>query len=135
MIDYKGLLYYAGTHLRIIFARPRGQNLHAKEFLDSLEDKSLLKLDRVLKRLADYGKVKNKEQFRSVGEDLWEVKEPGGKRLVGYFLGAGHFVLTHGFQKRGGGRAANKFPPEERDRAIRIRQEFEFKCIVRGSSK
>ena len=136
MIDYKELLYYSGTRLRIIFARSKSKSLRSKDFLDSLESDSLMKLDRVLKRLEDYGKVFNTEQFKTIGDDLWEVKEPGGKRLIGYFRPA-HFVLTHGFEKRGGGRSANKVPAEEKERANRIREEFEFefKRMVRGSSK
>jgi hypothetical protein len=33
--------------------------------------------------------------------------------------------LTHGFNKRGGGKSANKFPPIELDRALQIKEEFE----------
>jgi len=82
-----------------------------------------------LKRLGDYGKVVNKQQFRSVGESLFEVKG-GAWRLIGYFI-PNHFVLTHGFKKRGGGKAANKFPSNQKKRALKIKQDFEplFKSI------
>lgn len=136
MIDYRKLLYYAGTRLRVIFACTAAGDRLGQDFMDALDVNTWGKIDRVLKRLADQGRISNTELFRKVGSDLWEVKEGGGKRLVGYFM-AGHFVITHGFEKRGGGKAANKFPSEERERAERIRREFEmvFNRINRERSK
>ena len=132
---YKGLLYWSGKMLRICFARCFNGNIPAKEFLDFAKTEGVStwgKLDRVLKRLSDYGRIRNKEQFRPVGDGLFEVKEGGGKRMVGYFS-CGHFILTHGFEKRGGGKSSNKFPENERERALRIRSEFEieFAKIIR----
>jgi len=130
------LLYCSGKMRRIFFARSSNGDIPAKEFLDSAKRGSVAtwgKLDRILKRLSDFGQIRNKEQFRPVGDDLWEVKEGGGKRLVGYFSYS-HFILTHGFEKRGGGKASNKFPPTERERALRIKSEFEMELtrMIRG---
>lgn len=132
----KELLYCQGKMRGICFARSFNRSIPAKEFLDSAKAESVNtwgKLDRILKRLSDYNQIRNKEQFMPVGDDLWEVKEGGGKRLVGYFSHC-HFILTHGFEKRGGGKASNKFPDTERERALRIRREFEmeFTNMMRG---
>lgn len=121
-ISYKELIYYHGQILRIIFAVTVNGKIRAKDYFESINPTDWGKLDRVLKRLGDKGRVINKEKFRSVDGGLFEVK--GGKnRLVGYFL-AGHFVLTHGFEKRGGGKK-EKFPDNERERAIGIKKEFD----------
>lgn len=137
MPNDKGLLYYDGKCRKIFFAKAHGGSIPAQEFLEEIKNAAeWSKLDRVLTRLGDYGQIRNEEQFRSIGDDLYEVKEPGGKRLIGYFR-AGHFIVTHGFKKRGGGKAANKVPPEERARAIRIREEFEleFQRIIKEPKK
>ena len=73
--------------------------------------------------MGDNGRIVNIEQFRPIGDKLYEVKG-GARRLVGYFI-PGHFVLTHGFNKRGGGKSANKFPKTQRQKAIRIKEDFD----------
>lgn len=131
-MKYKDILYYKGPRIRIIFAAIQKDSMPAKEYFDARIPADWTKLDRILKRLGDYGKVINKEQFRSVGDGLFEAKA-GKRRLVGYFV-PDHFVLTHGFDKRGGGKSANKFPPGERKRALSIKLDFEplFKQMIKG---
>ncbi len=120
------LIYYTGNRLKIVFATKQNESCPAKEFLDSIGPPDWGKLDRILKRLADYGKINNIQQFRKIDNTLFEIKG-GPRRLVGYFL-PGHFVLTHGFEKRGGGRAANKFPKSEIQKAKNIKEEFDAFC-------
>jgi hypothetical protein len=122
-IKYDDIVYFKGSKILIIWALTPKNSMPAKEFLDEMVPPDWGKLDRILKRLGDYGQIRNKQQFRSVGGSLFEVKG-GVRRLVGYFI-PGHFVLTHGFSKRGGGKSANKFPPKERKRALKIKQDFE----------
>ena len=134
MPDYGELLYYKGARLKIVFAMTSGGDTPGKDFfLKDTKPPAWGKLDRILKRLGDFGVINNIEQFRPVGNGLHEVKEGGGRRLVGYFL-PGHFIITHGFHKRGGGKSANKFPDTERERALGIRAGFEphFQRIIRS---
>ncbi len=133
-IKYKDIIYYRGSKLTIIFAATMKDSMPAKAFLDAIGPPDWGKLDRILHRLGDYRRVINKEQFRSVGDRLFEIKG-GARRLVGYYI-PDHFVLTHGFEKRGGGKAANKFPKKERKRALKIKQEFKqvFKNMGKGGN-
>ena len=123
MTSYKDMLYYPGAVKTILFASTNNGKMPAKIYFDSIGPPDWSKLDRILKRLADHGHVRNTEQFRSVGDNLYELKG-GGFRLLGFFKG-GQFVLTNGFEKRGGGKSANRVPPSERKKALRIRSEFE----------
>lgn len=117
--------YYSGKILKIIFAMTSNNKMPAKDYFELIRPPDWGKLDRILRRLGDHGRIKNKEQFRSVNDGLFEVK--GGKfRLVGYFL-PGMFILTHGFEKRGGGKKANKFPDKERKKALEIKSNFKLK--------
>jgi hypothetical protein len=133
-IKYNDVVYFRGSRILIIWASTTTGSMPAKEFLDATVPPDWGKLDRILKRLGDYGQVRNKQQFRTVGESLFEVKG-GVRRLVGYFI-PDHFVLTHGFSKRGGGKSANKFPQKERKRALKIKQDFEllFKNMRKGGN-
>lgn len=131
-MKFKDILYYKGTRIKIIFAATPTNSMPSKEYLEERIPAEWAKLDRILKRLGDFGKVKNKQQFRSVGDGLYEAKA-GIRRLVGYFV-PNHFVLTHGFNKRGGGKSANRFPSKERKRALNIKLDFEplFKNMIKG---
>lgn len=55
------------------------------------------------------------------------------KRLAGYFI-PGHFVLTHGFEKRGGGKA-DKFPSSEMQKALNIKNDFDNFCLQYDGGK
>ena len=129
---YKDIIYYTGKILKIVWAVDSNDNINGKDYFESIGVPNWSKLDRILHRLADKGKIINKQQFRSVGDGLFEVKG-GAERLVGFFM-PGHFAVTHGFSKRGGGKSANKFPENQRDKALRIRKEFRviFKKMKKG---
>lgn len=131
-MKYKDILYYKGRRIRIIFAATPNGSMPAKEYFNARIPAEWSRLDRILQRLGDFGKVKNTEQFRSVGDGLYEVKA-ARRRLVGYFV-PDHFALTHGFDKRGGGKSANKFPPKERKRSLNLKSKFEplFKKMIKG---
>lgn len=118
-------VYYTGKYLTIVFAQKQNGTCPAKEFLDSIGPPDWGKLDKIITRLADRGKIHNTQQFRKIETPIYEIKG-GNKRLVGYFK-PGHFVLTQGFEKRGGGKS-DKFPPSERKKALNIKEEFEANC-------
>lgn len=122
------LVYYTGKYLKIVFAQKRNGTCPAKEFLDSIGPPDWGKLDRIIKRLADKGKIYNIQQFRKIEPQIYEIKG-GSKRLAGYFK-PGYFVLTHGFEKRGGGKS-DKFPPSEKQKVTNIKKEFDDYCIGR----
>ena len=133
MKNYRNTVYYAGAKFKILYAQTNNGRMPAKVFFDSIGKPDWGKLNRVLKRLANRGTVKNKELFRNIGDGLFEVK--GGKcRLIGFFK-AGVFVLTNGFDKRGGGKAANRVPDKERRKALRIKTEFEASIPIIISNK
>ena len=75
---------------------------------------------RVIKRLADEGKVANREQFKRIeGTDFYEFKN-FQIRMPCYFHAGGRLILTHGFMKK-----KDWISPEEIDRMKRIRDEYE----------
>lgn len=122
------IVYYKGKCLTVVFAQKQNGTCPAKDFLDAVGPPDWGKLDRIIKRLADTGKIYNTQQFRKIETLIYEVKG-GSKRLAGYFK-AGYFVLTHGFEKRGGGKS-DKFPSSEKQKAYNIKKEFDDYCLGR----
>jgi phage-related protein len=92
----------------------------AKKFLNNLSKDDREKILRVIKRMADEGKVANREQFKKIeSEDFFEFKN-SQIRMPCYFHAAGRLIITHGFIKKG-----DRIRPEEIDRMKRIRDEYE----------
>lgn len=111
---------YQGKFHAIELAVTANGRCPAKKFLDSLSKEDREKILRVIKRLADAGKVSNREQFKKIeGEDFFEFKN-FQVRMPCYFHGTGRVIITHGFIKKGAW-----IRPEEIERMKRIRDEYD----------
>jgi hypothetical protein len=111
---------YKGNFHTIELAVTANERCPAKKFLNGLSKDDIGKILRVIKRLADEGKVTNREQFKKIeGEDFFEFKN-SQIRMPCYFHAGGRLIITHGFIKKG-----DWIRPEEIDRMKRIRDEYE----------
>jgi hypothetical protein len=111
---------YQGKFHTVELAVTANGRCPAKKFLDGLSKDDREKILRVIKRLADEGKVINREQFKKIeGEDFFEFKN-FQIRMPCYFHADGRVIITHGFPKKEG-----SIKPEEIDRMKRIRDENE----------
>ena len=91
-----------------------------KKFLDGLSKLDREKILRIIKRLANEGKVANRQQFKKIeGEEFFEFKN-FQIRMPCYFLADGRVIITHGFIKKG-----DSIGPEQINRMKRIRDEYE----------
>ena len=91
-----------------------------KKFLDGLSKVDREKILRIIKRLADEGKLANREQFKKIeGENFFEFKN-FQIRMPCYFHADGRVIITHGFLKKG-----DSIEPEQIYRMKRIRDEYE----------
>jgi hypothetical protein len=116
----KGEVLYRGRFHTIELAITANGRCPGKKFLDGLSKEDREKILRVIKRLADAGKVVNREQFKKIeGEEFFEFKN-FQIRMPCDFQGAGRLIITHGFMKKEAG-----IRPEEIDRMKRIRHEYE----------
>ncbi len=88
----------------------------AKKYLESLVKEDRFRLEALFERMATFGKVKNKEKFRKLEDEIWEFKS-GQHRLL-CFQVSNRWILTHGFLKKSG-----KTPRKEIERAIVIMRE------------
>ena len=69
-------------------------------------------------RLAELGRINNKEQFKKLGDQqehaIWEFKR-GQVRFLGGFAPHGQFLIAHGLRKK-----RDKHRVEDLERAARI---------------
>ena len=85
-------------------------------FIEGLDDSDQRKLDTLFRRLAETGKIFNREQFKLVNGQIFEFKRYQVR--VGCFQIENRWLLTHGFIKK-----QHKWPKAELTRADRIRAE------------
>lgn len=88
----------------------------AKEFIRGLNDAEQRKLDVLFQRMADTGRIFNKEQFKQVEGKIYEFKRHQVR--IGCFQMGRRWLLTHGFRKK-----SKKWPRSEIERAQRIMNE------------
>ncbi len=91
-------------------------SMPAKEFVEGLDESDQRKLVTLFRRLADTGKIFNREQFKLVDGNIFEFKR--FQVRVGCFQVGSRWLLTHGFIKK-----QDRWPEAELERANRIRNE------------
>jgi phage-related protein len=88
----------------------------SQEFLCSLSEKKLRSINVLFRKIADFGRNTNEEQFKKVEGEIWEFKR--GQIRIGCFQVGSRWILTHGFIKK-----QDKWPRTQIERAERIRKE------------
>lgn len=90
----------------------------AQEFLDRLPPEKRAKILALIRRLADDGRIANRQKFKKIEDtDFFEFKG-SQTRVVCYFLPERRLVITHGFIKK-----QDRIPAPELRRAARLRAE------------
>ena len=111
---------YKGQFYKVELAITANGRCPGNKFLDSLSKLDREKILRIIKRLANEGKVANRQQFKKIeGEEFFEFKN-FQIRMPCYFHADGRVIITHGFIKKG-----DSIEPEQIDRMKRIRYEYE----------
>jgi phage-related protein len=112
------IIIYNGSLFAVEGAISANGECESKDFLDALGETERAKILKIIKRLANFGVVQNREQFKKVEGEIWEFKE-FQRRILMYYLPNRRIVLTHGFIKKG-----DRIPRSEIERANTIRHEY-----------
>jgi phage-related protein len=88
-----------------------------QEYFLALPDGVRAKAERLLRRMADIGRITNPDLFRPEGDGIYCFK-PYGHRFACFFDGL-DVVVTHGFKKQG-----QKMPKNEFTRAASVRRQY-----------
>jgi phage-related protein len=99
-------------------------------FVRTLDELNFKQLAVLFSEIQRNGLPKNKEKFRSLGDDVFELKTRNGARIA-CFLGGSQLpkslVLTHGFLK-----GTAKILQREKQRAVQWHREF---CLIKDINK
>jgi hypothetical protein len=88
----------------------------AEEFIQSRDPSDQAKLAALFRRLADFGRIDNRQKFKKVEGDIFEFKS--FQIRIGCFQSGRTWFLTHGFVKK-----QDRWPKSELERAQTIRKE------------
>jgi Phage derived protein Gp49-like (DUF891) len=110
MAETDDSLVYAGAWGEIRYAPRKDKSMPAKDFYLGLSKGDQSKLNTLFVRMADHGKISNRQKFHRVEDDIWEFK-CFRIRISCYQVGRCWYLL-HGFEKKG-----DYWPPGELIRA------------------
>ena len=102
----------------------RGKSV-SLEYLESLEEEDQAKLFELMKLMGNTGIIKNKTKFRNEGDKIYAFK-PQPHRFLCFFFEGQKIIVTNGFHKK-----ADKLPQNEKDRALRLKADYETR-VKRG---
>ena len=94
----------------------------AKDFLNSLDIKMMVKMTRVIAILQINGPALREPYSKPLGDGMFELRAQVASdisRVLYFFLAGRRIVLTHGFIKK-----TDKTPPNEIERAKNYRGEY-----------
>ena len=97
----------------------------ALDYFESLDDVNQMKLLGLFELIGNTGEIRNKEKFRYEDDKIYAFK-PQPHRFLCFFYTGHKIIVTNAFHKK-----ADKLPPNEKDRAIRFKGDFETR-IKRG---
>ena len=103
----------------------------ALDYFNQLPNGDASKMQVLFNRLAEFGRINNKEQFKKLGDQrehaIWEFKR-NQVRFLGGFAPYGQFLIAHGLRKK-----RDKHRVEDLERAARILTEHSNWKILGGS--
>ncbi len=91
------------------------------EYFESLDEDEQVKLLTLFKLIGNTGAIKNKTKFRSEGDKIYAFK-PKPHRFLCFFFSGKKIIVTNAFHKK-----TDKLPPQEKDRALKYKEDYELR--------
>lgn len=119
MVDIEVLM--DGEEL-ILYALVVNKKRLIRDFIDGLEVDDKKQVVNSLKQRANRSQIHNQQHFRSLGDDIFELKTRNGIRILCFWAGKSKLVLTHGFFK-----PPPKTLKQEKEKALKWLKEYREK--------
>ncbi|TAK78086.1 MAG: type II toxin-antitoxin system RelE/ParE family toxin [Gammaproteobacteria bacterium] len=123
--DHKEYIAFEGEKFTIEwYFNNRGKSI-SLDYLESLDEEEQAKLFELFKLIGEVGVIKNKTKFRNEGDKIYAFK-PQPHRFLCFFFKEQKIIITNGFHKK-----TDKLPKNEKDKALKIKSDYELR-IKRG---
>jgi phage-related protein len=119
MVDIEVLL--DGEEL-ILYALVVNNKRLLRNFIEGLDESNKKQVVNLIQQRADRAQIHNQQHFRSLGDDIFELKTRNGVRILCFWSGTNKLVLTHGFFK-----PHSKVLKQEKEKALKWLKEYQEK--------
>jgi len=117
-MDDKSFLIYKGEKYILEWYCDKYGKSVAKEFFLNASEDLQRKFLILSKKMGDFGKIFDVTKFRYEGDGIYAFK-PQPDRYLSFFTVGRKIIITNGFRKN-----TDKLPKNEKDLALRYRQEY-----------
>jgi phage-related protein len=93
-----------------------------RDFIDCLDVGDKKQVGNLLKQRANRAQIHNQQHFRTLGDEIFELKTRNGIRILCFWSGKGKLIITHGFFK-----SHPKILKQEKEKALNWLKEFREK--------
>lgn len=114
----KEYIIYVGSVFQLEWYFDEQGESEALEYFNQLSEQQQLKFLFLVKRIGDFGKISNKEQFRNEGDKIYAFK-PQPDRFLCFFFTGKKIIVTNAFQKK-----TQKLPTNQKEKAIKYMNDF-----------
>jgi len=110
---------YAGAAFTVEWYFDERGHSKVRDYYNELPIARRVKLLKLVRLMAEIGKIIDKTKFRSEGEQIYAFK-PQPDRFLCFFFTGRKIIITNAFEKKG-----KKLPTGEKERALRAKSDFE----------
>ena len=114
----KEYIIYVGLVFQLEWYFDENGESQSLEYFTELSEQQQLKFLFLVKRICDFGKISNKEQFRNEGDKIYALK-PQPDRFLCFFFTGKKIIITNAFQKK-----TQKLPTNQKEKAIKYMNDF-----------
>jgi phage-related protein len=125
MKDYEAVAYKGSAFTIEWYFDERGRS-DVLSYYEKLPMQRRVKLFKLLRYMAEFGKIFDATKFRNEGDQIFAFK-PQPDRFLCFFFTGQKIIITNAFEKK-----SQKLPPGEKERALRAKADFEAR-IKKGA--
>lgn len=114
----KTYIIYQGARFTIEWYYDCNGKSQARDYFDELPFERKKKLDYLIRRIGDSGKIQDEEKFRYEGNQIYAFK-PKPDRFLCFFIKGSKIIVTNAFEKK-----TDKLSSQEKEKALRYKQGY-----------
>ena len=114
----KKFIAYQGEEFTVEWYFNESGNSSALDYFLELTENQKNRVFYLIQRLADTGKISNKEKFTFEGDQIFAFK-PAPDRFLCFFFEGSKVIITNAYKKQ-----SQKMPPKEKNRALTAKSDY-----------
>lgn len=114
----KNFIVYRGEEFTVEWYFSKQNKSPALEYFTDLTTVQKNKFFYLIQRIADTGKILNKEKFNYEGDQIFALK-PAPDRFLCFFFDGSKIIITNAYKKQ-----TQKMPIREKERSLKAKEDY-----------